>query len=70
MSSLDTVKIGGRPIGDCTVAEARRWAERTELLGKDPVRGVKLVNAWLRRHPELRFTTSEAAFDAWCAASD
>jgi len=31
LSRLDTVLVDGRPIGDCTVAQARAWATRRRL---------------------------------------
>lgn len=42
-SRLDSVLIDGRPIGDCTVAEVRAWAESRRATAREAARDVRFA---------------------------
>jgi hypothetical protein len=45
LSKLDTVLVYGRPIGDCTVADVKVWADQREAEGREAIRDVRFARS-------------------------
>jgi hypothetical protein len=58
LSRLDTVRIDGTPVGDCTVQQVRDWAERRRFDQRTAARDVRfalsLIGANLNRNEIIR----------------
>jgi hypothetical protein len=65
LSKLDTVLIYGKPIGDCTVADVRVWADQREAEGREAIRDVRFARNLIANLP-----SGERIRDWWKQAEE